>query len=133
MNQKTANTQKFTNLNKSVNIHSTQNNNQNLGFLIKIFILLDGLIFLLLGYTFRNLPPVIPLYYSLPWGEEQLSKPYEIFIIPLSLSVFFLISLTFSSIFLRKMKFYAKLLLWSTNIIALLGLIAVFRIILLVI
>ena len=26
----------------------------------------------------KNLPPQIPLFYSLPWGEEQLASPWEI-------------------------------------------------------
>ena len=30
----------------------------------------------------RNLPPEVPLLYSRPWGEDQLTSPYFLWIIP---------------------------------------------------
>lgn len=29
-------------------------------------------------YMWPKLPPVVPLYYSLPWGEEQLTSPWAL-------------------------------------------------------
>ena len=34
-----------------------------------------------------NLPPQLPLFYSRPWGEEQLGDFWTIFIIPVLLNV----------------------------------------------
>jgi hypothetical protein len=34
----------------------------------------------------RSLPPFLPLFYSLPWGEEQLARPFWL-AIPLGLAI----------------------------------------------
>jgi hypothetical protein len=34
----------------------------------------------------KTLPPSVPLFYSLPWGEEQLVSPWEL-AIPLGIAV----------------------------------------------
>lgn len=49
------------------------------------------IIFFLIVVFFQFLPPEMPLFYSLPWGEEQLTNQKLFFIIPLSIV---LISLT---------------------------------------
>lgn len=36
----------------------------------------------LLFYFWRRLPPQLPLFYSRPWGEEQLTSPLVILILP---------------------------------------------------
>lgn len=44
--------------------------------------------FLVLFSSWRYLPPQVPLFYSRPWGEEQLVSPLTLFILPgLSLAV----------------------------------------------
>ena len=50
------------------------------------FLFIQGLL-LFLKYT--DLPPQIPLFYSLPWGESQLANSSLIFILP-SISVLIL-------------------------------------------
>ena len=32
--------------------------------------------------SWRYLPPQLPLFYSRPWGEEQLTSPVEMLILP---------------------------------------------------
>lgn len=34
-----------------------------------------------LGFIYTKFPPQIPLYYSLPWGEEQLTHPSILFLL----------------------------------------------------
>ncbi len=36
-----------------------------------------------LGVFFTKLSPVVPLFYSLPWGDVQLAPAYFIFIFPI--------------------------------------------------
>lgn len=38
---------------------------------------------------FGNLPPQLPLFYSRPWGEEQLADWWMILFLPVVLDVFF--------------------------------------------
>lgn len=51
-----------------------------------------GLSFLFLGvsvlfllFFWRQLPPQIPLFYSLPWGIEQLGSPIGLLLFPISI------------------------------------------------
>lgn len=50
------------------------------------------LVFLTFGFLFsvsKSLPPQLPLFYSLPWGEKQLATKGLIFLLPIfSLAVF---------------------------------------------
>lgn len=39
----------------------------------------------LIGIFYSQLPEEVPLYYSLPWGKEQLAPKAELFVIPLLL------------------------------------------------
>jgi len=53
---------------------------------------LSELLLIIFGWKF--FPSEIPLFYSRPWGQEQLAKPLVLFILPgLGLIIFFLNSL----------------------------------------
>ena len=50
---------------------------------------LGELLLIIFGWKF--FPSEIPLFYSQPWGQEQLTKPLALFILPgLGLIIFFL-------------------------------------------
>lgn len=108
-------------------------NNSHYSLPIRLFLSMMGISFIILAITFRRLPPSVPLYYSLPWGEEQLARPSDLFIIPFSIMIIFLINLILSIIFLKKDNFLIQFLMWSSCLIALGGLITLTKIILLVI
>lgn len=100
---------------------------------LRLFLLIMGISFIVLAIAFKRLPPSIPLYYSLPWGEEQLARPADLFIIPLSVMLIFLLNLTLSMTFLKKDDFLTQFLMWSSCLIALVGAISIIKIILLVV
>jgi hypothetical protein len=57
-------------------------------FQLAIIIWLIEVLLVIITWTF--LPPQLPLFYSRPWGEEQLVHPANLFILPgLGLLVFF--------------------------------------------
>jgi len=57
-------------------------------FQLAIIIWLIEVFLVIITWTF--LPPQLPLFYSRPWGEEQLVHPANLFILPgLGLLVFF--------------------------------------------
>lgn len=99
---------------------------------LRIFTVLLAISFFVLGITFKKLPPLVPLYYSLPWGEEQLTKSYELFIIPISLIIIFFINAFVSIFLIKKDTFLIQLLIWSSCFTALIGLITLTKIIFLV-
>lgn len=100
---------------------------------LRINLILLAVIFLVLGLTFTKLPPVVPLYYSLPWGEEQLTRKHELFIIPLAVIIIFFLNLVFSFFILKKDQFLIQLLLWTSCILTLFTLITLIKIVFLVI
>lgn len=89
----------------------------------------------LLGFLFfvwPKLPPVVPLYYSLPWGEEQLSPTIGLAGVILGVFVFYLINTLAAFLILNRSKFLAHLLLCAATLMTLLTAITTIQIILLV-
>ncbi len=112
-------------------LHSSRFSHQN-NLAVKLSIILLGLSFIISAFFFRKLPPLIPLFYSLPWGEEQLVRSYNLMLIPFSQVVFFIINYLFSITILKKESLLVQIILWSTTIFGLAGLIALIKIVLLV-
>lgn len=90
--------------------------------LIFLAMLLTSIVAIALQWS--KLPPQVPLYYSLPWGESQLAAPWEITILPtLATSIFITnLALTFilsrdnellSQIFILTGLFVTSMLLYS--------------------
>lgn len=74
-------------------------------FLIKKLLRLSGLVFFLFIVIFilkfNDLPPQLPLFYSLPRGNEQLGNPILLLLLPI-LSVLVLLINTVISLFIYK-------------------------------
>ncbi|KKP85937.1 MAG: hypothetical protein UR89_C0038G0002 [Candidatus Roizmanbacteria bacterium GW2011_GWA2_35_8] len=43
-------------------------------------------------FKFNSLPPQLPLFYTLPWGEEQLADTWMIFIIPSIMTLIYFVN-----------------------------------------
>jgi hypothetical protein len=82
---------------------------------------------LLLGVFFLQLPPIVPLFNQLPWGDARLGAKYEIFLPLVITTVFFL----FNYFLLRKlysnMPLVSRILGITTLLCALLSLVFVIR------
>jgi len=82
---------------------------------------------ILLGVFFLQLPPIVPLFNQLPWGDARLGAKYEIFLPLVITTVFFL----FNYFLLRKlyvsMPLVSRILGITTLLSALLSLIFVIR------
>lgn len=74
-------------------------------------------IFVLIFFQF--LPPKIPLFYSLSWGEAQLANHQQFFIIPASIILIDLINLSLIWHLHPSQKFFKKMLIMSSLIITL--------------
>ncbi len=82
------------------------------------------------GVFIRRLPPEVPLFYSNPWGREQLAPPYFL-LLPIVLSFLFLgINVFLSKKVFMENSFLKNLLGIGSSIVLLLSAVAVFRIIL---
>ncbi len=73
------------------------------GFLIVITI-----IFILFSYS--NLPPFIPIFNQLPWGEERLGSTIAIFIPVLVTLLIFIINIFTGALIYKKIPLVARML-----------------------
>lgn len=80
----------------------------------------------------QNLPPQVPLFYSRPWGEEQLGQPH-LLALPLLLGIVFLGLNSFLSYIVPENSFLKRVLILGGLMSCLLASIALIRIVLLVI
>lgn len=95
-----------------------------------IFILFCVVIFAL---SWNNFPPSLPLYYSLPWGEEQLAPPITLGILILgTIALISTINLVSSFLTFKNYKYYSQILLIANPIIAILTAITILQIVLLI-
>lgn len=84
----------------------------------------------IIGVYYVSLPNKVPLYYCLPWGNDQLASQNELFIIP----IIALIINTINGILIQKFKnvsniFLSRVLFVSSIICNLLGGITIIQII----
>jgi len=59
----------------------------NIGTVLSIFFTL-----IIISIFYTKLPPEIPLWYSLPWGETRLATPLWLFLLPVASLVSFFIN-----------------------------------------
>lgn len=94
-----------------------------------------ALILLQLGviiFFFPRLPPQLPLFFSRPWGEAQLTSPLTLILLPAFSFVFLIINSLLSSLFLEEKVFLAQLLIFGSTLFNFFNLIALIKIITLV-
>lgn len=84
--------------------------------IIKLALVFWAAEIILIGGAWSFLPYQVPLFYSQPWGQEQLAAPVNLFLLPLlGLLIFFLNSLIFS--FIPKDEKLIKKILMTTFLV----------------
>lgn len=82
----------------------------------------------LLAWKFRHLPPQVPIYYSRPWGEAQLSTPLGLWFLPgFSLGVLVVTLVAGGSVFSTD-KLLAKIMMTAVALTTFLTMFALVRI-----
>lgn len=83
--------------------------------MIYVLVLANILMVVTFAFSFRTLPPVVPLFYSKPEGELQLGVWWLIIILPLCMNLLYVVNtkltkkLFSESDFANKIIFYANL------------------------
>lgn len=101
-----------------------------LGFRLTLFLVVLQLLVILSAWRF--LPPKLPLFYSRPWGEEQLTTATGLWLISGLSSIVFLVNLVSASL-AGEESLAKQILAISALIFSFLGLIALIQIVRLVI
>ena len=87
---------------------------------------------LLITLTWSSLPPQVPLFYSRPWGAEQLVHPAVLFLLPGLGFLAFLLNLIILSFLPKEEKLLPQILISFLLVFNFLSLIALSQIIRLV-
>jgi len=85
-------------------------------FYLSIFFLLVGFVFIV--FTFKNLPPFLPIYNKLPWGFARLGSKIEIFIPLLIAIIYLLVNNTLSFFFQQKTPLLSRFLFATTLVLS---------------
>lgn len=91
-----------------------------ISWVIKLNCIVTGLEFLILVIVWKFIPPQVPLFYSRPWGNEQLVDKKTLFLIPAASLALNIINLLLGNYFLGKEKLLAKFFIFTDFLINLL-------------
>lgn len=97
---------------------------------ISFAILFFALGFLLL--TWKRLPPELPIFYSLPWGEEQLGNPAFLLILPIGSLLIGIVNFSLAVFSFERQPLAAKVLIWVTSSLTFLASLTLVKIIFLI-
>lgn len=96
---------------------------------IAIVTLLNLLSYLL---AFQRLPDLVPLWYSRPWGTEQLAHPLWLLLLPIVSAVFHGLNTIVAVTIISEYPIFVRTLFIVSAAVSILSLIAVVQILLLV-
>ncbi len=97
---------------------------------INLLIFISCLLLFLIFW--QKIPPVIPFFYSLTWGEEQLASPILLILLILTVFLLNLLNIAVSFFTYKRSIYLAHLLLISSIATIILTAITIVKIILLV-
>lgn len=94
-------------------------------FILSFLLVLMSLLLIVLFYP--QLPPLIPLFNQMPWGEERLSEKQYIFILPTIAFFIFIVNFCIAFFLYEKMPLVCRLLCATSLLVCLLMLLIVTR------
>jgi hypothetical protein len=95
------------------------------GFIISLLLTIVTISFILFYYT--KLPPLIPLFNQLPWGNDRLAPAFGIFIPIIVFAVIFIFNFLFTSLVYSKNPLIARIVAAVTLILAMMNLLFIIR------
>jgi hypothetical protein len=86
----------------------------------------------ILFVKFNSLPPQIPLFFSLPWGGQELAPASSIFLLPALALIIMLLNNLMAVFFLKSSQLFSRLLIIFSLVCSVFTAVAVFQIVSLV-
>ncbi|OGG31212.1 hypothetical protein A3A63_02565 [Candidatus Gottesmanbacteria bacterium RIFCSPLOWO2_01_FULL_46_9] len=80
----------------------------------------------------NKLPPLVPLWYSRPWGADQLAPPVWLFILPVGSILLYGINITISIYLTAEYLIFTQVLFLTSLLVSLLSCITLIKILFLV-
>jgi hypothetical protein len=103
----------------------TSDNLTQKSFFTSVIIIVLSIIYILFYYG--NLPPFIPLYNQLPWGEQRLAQTPGILIPSLISFIIFIFNLIIASVVYKKIPLISRMLSVTTLLVAILTFLFIIR------
>ncbi len=97
-------------------------------FVIILFILSVGFLI----WRFPVLPPEVPLWFSRPWGADQLASPYWLALLPVTSFIWYGIDLVIGKYITAEYLIFTQMLFLSSLIVSILSFITIIKILFLV-
>ena len=102
------------------------------------FSFIFSFLFILLGllpsvFFYSKLPPVIPLFNQMPWGETRLSEKQNIFILPAVALFIFIANFSIAFFLYEKMPLVCRILCTTSLLVCFLTLLLIMRTIVIII
>lgn len=91
-----------------------------------------GLSIFMLLVRAKDLPLMVPLWYAKPWGEEQLSSPWWLIILPATSLVVYVINSIASAYLTAEHLVFTQLLYATSLIVTLLSFVTLLKILFLI-
>lgn len=86
----------------------------------------------LLFITYKDLPPYVPVFNSMPWGDDRLFTSQILFFLPLLLLLIFLINNFFGTLFYKKYTLASRILSFNAFLFIILGIVGYVQILILI-
>ncbi len=102
-----------------------------LSFFATVIFILITLFFILM--TLTKLPPFVPIFNQLPWGEDRIGTKIQIFLPMVITAIIFIINFVLASLIYKKMPLPARILCITSLLTSFFVLIFSIRTILLII
>lgn len=87
----------------------------------------------MLMFFWPKLPPQIPLWYSKPWGTEQLASPAFLFILPIGSGLFYTFNYLIGKYLTHEYLIFTQSLFISSLIMSFLSFLSLLKIILIIV
>lgn len=95
------------------------------GFLASLLFVLLTIIYILINFS--KLPPLVPIFNQLPWGNDRLVSAIGIFIPTIIFAVIFCFNIVFTSIVYDKSPLIARIVAAVTLILAFMNFLFIIR------
>lgn len=103
-----------------------------IGLVHKFILILFVLSMAILLWRWRMLPPMVPLWYSRPWGADQLASPYWLILLPLASLFLYGVNFLVSMYVMAEYLIFTQMLFLSSLVVNLLSFVTLMKILFLV-
>lgn len=105
------------------------NANWLIAFSGRLTLILSVLSVIILAVRFRDLPPLVPVWYSRPWGTDRLANPIFLFLLPVGSMVWYALTILIMVSFTPELLVFAQMLAIGSGIVSAMSFITLLKIV----